>query len=212
VHGIPCGGPCLYTGVSVNIPTHHHGCAHTFLTSLKNSMVVVTLMARKKTLSFESVWVTEAGGVLLGVWFLSNNKNSVICLLGSFQSLIEKVRKSEIIKPISLNWKAQNNGEGWFFNNVSIHANACITMLRPAVSNPVALKIQIFNYSINCNISFQTSVCLGTLSIIVLHVTSSANTICAYYCFTLRYKEWQITLQQAACQSWRQGLRESCPV
>ena len=67
VHGIPCGGPCLYTGVSVNIPTHHHGCAHTFLTSLKNSMVVVTLMARKKTLSFESVWVTEAGGVLLGV-------------------------------------------------------------------------------------------------------------------------------------------------
>lgn len=49
VHGIPCGGPCLYTGVSVNIPTHHHGCAHTFLTSLKNSMVVVTLMAHKKT-------------------------------------------------------------------------------------------------------------------------------------------------------------------
>ena len=67
VHGIPCGGPCLHTGVSVNIPTHHHGCAHTFFTSLKSSMVVVILMVHKKTLSFESVWVTEAGGVLLGV-------------------------------------------------------------------------------------------------------------------------------------------------
>lgn len=85
-------------------------------------------------------------------------------------------------------------------------------MLRPAVSNPFALKIQIFNYSLNCNISFQISVCLGILSMVVLHVTSHANTICAYSGFTLRYEDWQITLQQVARQSWRQGLRESCPV